>query len=284
MSRLYETLRRMEREHRQTGSTPPEPTEAVEMLNNVLTQPVELEGAHSAKVHASAASRLVALNDPKSLGAEKFRALITRLENLRIQREFKSLQVTSGGINEGKTTVSANLGVTLAKRGDFKVLLIEGDLHRPTLASLLGLTELRGLVHWWAGPNQQIQTYLNRLNGMPLWFLSAGTTFDHPSEILQSPRFSDAFAKFSAWFDWIVVDSTPMLPTVDANLWSRLVDGSLLVVREGVASVRALKKGLEGLDNPKWIGMVFNEASEFDRMKYAEQYYTLEPQAQKTSK
>lgn len=284
MSRLYETLRRMEREHRQTGSTPPQPTEAVEMLNNVLTQPVELEGAHSAKVHTSAESRLVALNDPKSLGAEKFRALITRLENLRIQREFKSLQVTSGGINEGKTTVSANIAVTLAKRGDFKVLLIEGDLHRPRLANLLGLLESRGLVHWWSAPKQEISTYLYRLGGMPLWFLSAGATFDHPSEILQSPRFAEAFTKLGAWFDWIVVDSTPMLPTVDANLWSRLVDGSLLVVREGVASVRALKKGLEGLDNPKWIGIVLNEASEFDRMNYAEQYYTLEPQAKKKSK
>jgi Mrp family chromosome partitioning ATPase len=119
---------------------------------------------------------------------------------------------------------------------------------------------------------------------MPLWFLSAGTTFDHPSEILQSPRFAETFTKLSSWFDWIVVDSTPMLPTVDANLWSRLVDGSLLVVREGVASVRALKKGLESLDNPKWIGTVLNEASEFDRMNYAGQYYTLEPQRKKGSK
>jgi capsular exopolysaccharide synthesis family protein len=274
----------MDREQRQAGTSPPSPTEAVEMLSNVLTQPVELEGASLVKVQASPASRLVALTNPKSLGAEKFRALVTRLENLRFQREFKSLQVTSGGINEGKTTVSANLAVTLAKRGDFKVLLIEGDLHRPSLASLLGLTESRGLVHWWSAPNQEISTYLNRLGGMPLWFLSAGTTFDHPSEILQSPRFAETFTKLGSWFDWIVVDSTPMLPTIDANLWSRLVDGSLLVVREGVASVRALKKGLEGLDNPKWIGTVLNEASEFDRMNYAEQYYTLEPQRKKGSK
>jgi protein-tyrosine kinase len=284
MSRLYETLRRMEMEHRRTGTSPSEPNEAVEMVSNVLTQPVELEGAGSAKVQASPASRLVALTEPKSLGAEKFRALVTRLENLRIQREFKSLQVTSGGINEGKTTVSANLAVTLAKRGDPKVLLIEGDLHRPSLTSLLGLTESRGLVHWWSAPKQDISTYLYRLDGMPLWFLSAGTTFDHPSEILQSSRFAETFTKFGAWFDWIVVDSTPMLPTVDANLWSRLVDGSLLVVREGVASVRALKKGLEGLDNPKWIGTVLNEASEFDRMNYADQYYTLEPQGKKKSR
>ena len=284
MSRLYETLRRMEREHRQTGASAPDPTEAVQILSNVLAQSVELTAARSVKLETPPSSRLVALTDPKSLGAEKFRALVTRLENLRIQREYKSLQVTSGGIHEGKTTVSANLAVTLAKRGDFKVLLIEGDLHRPSLAALLGATESRGLVHWWSAPDQDISTYLNRLGGMPLWSLSAGTTFDHPSEILQSSRFAEAFARLGSWFDWIVVDSTPMLPTVDANLWSRLVDGSLLVVREGVASVRALKKGLEGFDNPKWLGMVLNEASEFDRMNYAEQYYSLEPQGKKRSK
>jgi Mrp family chromosome partitioning ATPase len=64
-----------------------------------------------------------------------------------------------------------------------------------------------------------------------------------------------------------------MTPVVDANLWSRLVDGALLVVREGVASIKALKAGVKSLDNPNWIGVVLNEASEFDRMDYAYPYY-----------
>jgi capsular exopolysaccharide synthesis family protein len=284
MSRLYETLKRMEMEHRQPGTPPPEPTRAVEMLSSVLTTPAELEAARSVKVQAGPSSRLVSLTDPRSLGAEKFRALVTRLENFRFQRELKSLQVTSSGINEGKTTVSANLAVTLAKRGNYKVLLIEGDLHRPALASLLGLAELRGLVHWWSAPERDISTYLYGLNSMPLWFLGAGIPWDHPSEILQSSRFAEAFTKLGAWFDWILVDSTPMLPTADANLWSRLVDGSLLVVREGVASVRALKKGLESLDKPNLVGMVLNEASEFDQANYAERYYGLAPPRKKASK
>lgn len=278
MSRLYETLKRVEREHRQPGTPSSEPTRAAEMLNSILSQPVELEGVRLVKVQASPASRLVALTDPKSLGAEKFRALVTRLENLRFQRQMKSLQITSSGINEGKTTVSANLAMTLAKSGKAKVLLIEGDLHRPALASLLGLSELRGLVHWSSASQDEISNYLCRLNSMPLWFLAAGAICDHPSEILQSARFEEAFRKLSTWFDWIVVDSTPMLPVVDANLWSRLVDGSVLVVREGVALMRALKKGLEALDNPKLIGIVLNEASELDRRNYVENYYLAEPQ------
>jgi Mrp family chromosome partitioning ATPase len=64
-----------------------------------------------------------------------------------------------------------------------------------------------------------------------------------------------------------------MLPVIDANLWSRLVDGTLLVVREGVAPLKALKKGLQSLDHPKLIGVVVNEASDFDQIDYEGQYY-----------
>ncbi len=108
---------------------------------------------------------------------------------------------------------------------------------------------------------------------MQLWFLSAGPPCDQPSQILQSARFAQAFVRLVGGFDWVVVDSTPMSPIVDANLWSRLVDGTLLVVREGVTPIKALKMGVRGLDNPKWLGVVLNEASDFDRVNYTDQYY-----------
>jgi len=218
-------------------------------------------------------SRLVAWTDPNSLGAEKFRALAVRLDDMRKQHELNSLQVTSSVINEGKTFVSGNLGVTLAKYSGFKTLLIEGDLHRPTLASMFGLKDLRGLSDWWSGPDQDIGRFLIEFAGTGLWFLPAGKACDRPSEILRSARLAEAFAQLAGQFDWIVVDSTPMLPVIDANLWSRLVDGTLLVVREGLAPLKALKKGLQSLDHPKLIGVVVNEASEFDQVDYAGQYY-----------
>ena len=266
MSRYYEALRRLEREQRQAGTDDVAEAAAqpAEVLGGILTEPVEFEEAPSAEVKVSPASRFVALTDPRSLGAEKFRALVTRLENLRQQRELKCLQITSSVINEGKTLVAGNLAVTLAKHSGCKVLLVEGDLHRPTLASRLGLTQLPGLSHWWTERDESIGRYVYKLNGMPLWFLSAGLACDQPSQILQSARFVEGFAKLCGQFDWVVVDSTPMLPTADANLWSRLVDGMLLVVREGVTQVKSLKSGLAGLDNPKLIGVVLNEASEFE--------------------
>jgi capsular exopolysaccharide synthesis family protein len=218
-------------------------------------------------------SRLVAWNTPNSLGAEKFRALAVRLDDMRRHHKLNSLQVTSSVINEGKSFVAANLAVTLAKYSGSKTLLIEGDLHRPTLASMLGLKDLQGLSEWWSGRNQDLSRFLVRLTGTALWFLPAGKACDRPSEILRSAQLAEAFAQFASRFDWIVVDSTPMLPVIDANLWSRLVDGTLLVVREGVAPLKALKNGLHSLDNPKLIGVVINEASEFDQVDYDGQYY-----------
>jgi capsular exopolysaccharide synthesis family protein len=291
VSRIYDTLRRMEREKRRPGTAASEPDQPVELLNNILATPAKVSNGPSARINVGKASRLVALTDPQSLGAEKFRALVARMESLREKRELKSLQITSAVINEGKSLVAANLAITLAKHFGYKVLLVEGDLHRPTLTTLLGLSSLEGIHQWWCRPeeNTEMSHCIYKLDDMPLWFFSAGSPCDQPSQILQSARFAESFVRLVGDFDWVVVDSTPMSPTVDANLWSRLVDGTLLVVREGVAPIKALKIGVKGLDNPKWLGMVLNEASEFDRVNYTDQYYGVKkkenrPEKEKKSK
>jgi capsular exopolysaccharide synthesis family protein len=233
----------------------------------------ETEIAKSIMVQPPETSRLVAWTVPNSLGAEKFRALAVRLGDMRRKHQLNSLQVTSSVISEGKSFVAANLAVTLARYSGSKTLLIEGDLHRPTLGSMFGFRDLQGLSDWWSGKNCDLASYVVRFTGTALWFLPAGKACDRPSEMLRSAQLAEAFAQLGSRFDWIIVDSTPMLPVIDANLWSQLVDGTLLVVREGVAPLKALKNGLQSLDNPKLIGVVVNEASEFDQVDYDGQYY-----------
>ena len=273
MSRIHEALRKAELENRQSELAAPELSKAVQVLKSAPPQTPALGGPRSVTVRVSPEVHLVALTDPLSLGAEKFRVLATRIENLRKDGGLKSLQVTSGSTNEGKSLVSGNLAFTLARRSNSKVLLIEGDLHKPALASMLGLDQLPGLGQWWSEPDDEITRFMYQLNDLPLWLLAAGKAFDQPSDILQSARFGKAFAQLARSFDWIVVDSTPLLPMADVNLWSRWVDGTLLVVREGVAPISALRKGLAGLDNAKLIGVVLNEASEFDRAVYYDGNY-----------
>lgn len=280
MSRLYEALHRMETERHPQAESAKAPTQPIEFLSAVLTEndvltdkdvltekvppKVSTEEHPSPNVEFSPATPLIVLTDSQSLAAEKFRALATRLSHLRHQREMKSLQVTSSSVGEGKTLIAGNLAATIAVQSGSKVLLVDGDLHRPALTVLFGVGESRGLSHWWSRRDADLAEYVYRMRDLPLWFLGAGKVSDEPSQILQSARFVEAFSRLADGFDWIVVDSAPMSPTVSTNLWARLLDGTLLVVREGITSVKDLKKGLEALDSPKLVGIVLNEASELD--------------------
>lgn len=250
----------------------PTPSGNVELVSAFHETSLEIDQARCVAAKPSPTSRLVALTDSKTIGAEKFRALATRLDHLRKKSALKSLQVTSSVINEGKTVVAANLAVTLAKYGS-RTLLVEGDLHRPTLAALFGLSELDGIGQWWSRPENQIMSFVRRCDDMALWLLAAGEPHDHPSEILHSPRLRASLVNLVDHFDWIVVDSPPLLPVVDANLWSGLLDGTVLVVRERVTPIAALKKGLQTLDLPKLVGVVLNDSSEVGKALYEGGYY-----------
>lgn len=251
----------------------PERMREPEKVNDSAPETAETGESSTIVVSASPESRLVAFTDPNSLGAEKFRALATRFDHLRNQRQFRSFQVTSGAINEGKSLVAANIAITLAQYSGSKTLLVEGDLHRPTLENSLGLSGTRGLIHWWSDGAADLGKYVHQVNGMPLWFLPAGGPCDQPADLLRSARFVKAFGQLAGQFEWTVVDSAPMLPTVDVNLWSRLLDGTLLVVREGKTLVKVLKNGLKALDHPKLVGVVVNDATGFDQVNYKNQYY-----------
>jgi capsular exopolysaccharide synthesis family protein len=295
MSRLFDGLNRAAMRESQLEAVPPnlvpadvdlsEPEETSRVYRDVLPDAIgsrgggdlkkalDIEKARCVMVQATPESRLVSWTAPNSLGAEKFRALTIRLDAMRRQNGLHSLQVTSSVINEGKTFVSANLAVTLAKYSGARTLVIEGDLHRPTLASTFGLNNLPGLSEWWSGRDQDIAHFLVRIKDTGLWLLPAGNGCQRPSDVLHSARLQDAFSQLASRFEWIVVDSTPMLPVIDVNLWSRLVDGMLLVVREGIAPLKAVKNGLQSLDHPKLIGVVLNEATEFNQIDYDGQYY-----------
>jgi len=271
MSRLFEAIRRMEAERHPPSEAVPDSMPPLEFLRGALAAPAKTQEPISSEVVSSAAPRLVAMSDRQGLGAEKFRALATRIENLRRERAFKSFQVTSSSVAEGKTLVASNLAATLAIQTNSRVLLVEGDLHRPALVPLFGIPQLEGLSHWWSKQNDEIARYVHKLKGTSLSILSGGKACNEPSQLLQSPRFATAFGRLVEGFDWVIVDSAPMQPMVSANLWSRLVDGTLLVVREGVARAKDLRTGLEALDSPNIIGIVMNDASEASRANY--RYY-----------
>src|SRR5262249_20267356 len=106
-----------------------------------------------------------------------------------------------------------------------------------------------------------IQNALYKVGDLPLWFLSAGEGIQEPLPVLESLEFANLIEAVSAHFDWVILDSTPMLPMADAASLPRLSDGVLVVVREGHTRRKMLNKALESIDRKKLLGCVFNDAA-----------------------
>ena len=204
--------------------------------------------------------RLVTITEPEGRGAEMFRVLATRLAHLQKKRRLQKLLITSAAVDEGKSVITANLALTLARRPNERVLLVEADLRRPTVSELFASTSLRGITEWSEG-KLNLDDCLYQFRDMPLWVLAAGKPIDDPVPLLESHRFAKMIDTLAQSFDWVLFDATPMFPMADATSLSRLSDGVLVVVREGFTRRKVLNKGIESIEKSKLLGVVFNEAS-----------------------
>ena len=278
MSRIFEALQRSESER--TGEAFPLPSGIpAELIPSSAVVESEREDAPLAapkesvtlQVSVSPECRLVSLTNKESLGAEKFRFLAVRLRQMRAARALKKLLITSTIAEEGKSLVSANLATTLARKQHQKVLLIDGDLRRPVLAQQFGLGKLAGISEWLRDDSRQIAN-IYHLEGPGFWFMPAGHPPENPLELMQSGRLSVLFEQLTADFDWIIIDSPPVLPLADTSVWTRLVDGVLLVAREGKTERKELQRGLKALEQANLLGVVLNSCSSADHGNYYQRY------------
>jgi capsular exopolysaccharide synthesis family protein len=275
-----ELLQAAEQKLRDSGAIvdPPASRASEDSVDSTPAAPLdELERCPILPVSISEDSRLVSLGKEGSLGAEKFRFLAVRLRQLRQSRPLKKVLITSTIPQEGKSTVAANLACTLARRKPQKTLLLEGDLRRPNIAAQFGLGKLPGLCEWLSGETPTINIY--RLEGLGVWLLPAGSAPQNPLELMQSGKLSILMEQLEAWFDWIVIDSPPVLPLADTSLWSRLADGILLVTRKGTTEKQQLQRGLEAIEKSKLLGALVNSSSNASHSDYYQRYsYTSSPE------
>lgn len=295
MSRIFDALQRSQGDEPAPRATTPVQPLGAEVLAPIPEQGIpEIDSPHAAAAAASSVSahmptdwlsvpaervltphpapeqRLITLTNHNSQGAEMFRVLGTRLAHMKDKRQISRLLVSSAVGDEGKSVVAVNLAIALSQRPGERVLLMEADLRRPTAAALLSSKPTVGITEWHEG-KLNIQDALYRVGDRPLWFLSAGKGMSEPLPILESLEFANMLETVSAHFDWVILDSTPMLPMADAASLARLCDGVLVVVREGHTRRKVLNKALESIDRKKLLGVVFNEAAS-QQMSY-DRYY-----------
>jgi capsular exopolysaccharide synthesis family protein len=284
MSHIFDALRRSEAERSGTeASTFSIATEllqaAEQKMQSVAVEPREtpaldylggLEQCRKVSVNFPTENRLASLSRTESLAAEKFRFLAVRLRQLRQSRQLQKVLITSTIPQEGKSTVAANLACTLARRKQQKTLLLEGDLRRPTIAAQFGLAHLPGLSEWFQGLTESNNIY--HLESIGLWLLPAGRAPQNPLELMQSGKLPPLMSALGASFDWIVIDSPPVLPLADTSIWARQADGILLVTRKGITEKKQLQRGLEALEQSKLLGALINDSSDAAHSDYYQRY------------
>ncbi|MBN9662364.1 MAG: CpsD/CapB family tyrosine-protein kinase [Acidobacteria bacterium] len=238
-----------------------------------LELPLELQNASIHTISAETAPRIVMLTEPKSPGADRFRYLRMRLRELRALVRLKTLVITSALPQDGKSTVALNLATALAESGRRRVLLVEADLHCPSLSNTLGVGEAAGLAECLEEDLAPLPA-IKRIEPVNWYFLPAGHAVGNPTELLQSTSFAGVMEKVAPYFDWILIDTPPVEPLSDALLAAKHADASLLVVRANRTPQAAVDEALSLLNPQRVAAIVFNGAEGLNNLysKYSGYY------------
>lgn len=218
---------------------------------------------------------LVTITKPNSTIAEQFRTIRTNIQFSMIDKELKSLVFTSSGPGEGKSTTSANVAVVFATQGK-RVLLVDADMRKPTVHKSFQLSNHEGLTTLLTEKSVALGNVINETQIENLYVLTSGPIPPNPSELLDSKKMNTIIEALEASFDLILFDMPPIVSVTDAQVMASKTDGTVFVIRNGVANKDAVLKAKELLEivNANVVGTIFNGLEK--RKDKAYKYYGIE--------
>ncbi|WP_168165446.1 polysaccharide biosynthesis tyrosine autokinase, partial [Brachybacterium sp. HMSC06H03] len=238
-----------------------------DFLDNRVRRPADIEALYDLpvigsipSVHSSQNVALIAAQKPSSVQAEAYRELRTNLHFMLTADRMNTLLVTSSLSGEGKSSTAINLAQVLAQAGG-RVLLVDADLRRPSLATELGLERTVGLTTVLIG-DVELDDVTQPLETAGLDVLTSGPIPPNPSELLGSEAMRSLLEAASEAYDYVVVDTAPLLAVTDAVALSRFVDGSLVVAQSDRVKKQQLGEALAKMDSvdARVLGVVVNNA------------------------
>lgn len=188
---------------------------------------------------------------------EQYRKLRTKIQQQHAAKPIRSLLVASPGPGEGKTVTVMNLGLSFAMLEDFKVLVIDGDLRKSTVAKWLGTQKLPGLSNLIDG-SAKPEEVIFKSEHFPLYVMVAGTSDRPAAELLTSARLPEMIRRLSEHFDLVIVDSPPVNLIADAQMLADSCDAVLLVARAFSTTTKAFQKTLNELQHRRIVGTILN--------------------------
>jgi len=244
----------------------------------------------------------------QSVLAESFRSLRASLQFSALEKDIKTIVVTSATPLEGKTAVAGNLAIAMAQ-GGLKTLLMSTDLRKPTLYKLFGLDASPGLTDFLLSNgdySETIRTVTDLMMGKMavdeimltpgmdnLHIVTCGKVPSNPAELIESEKFKDLLEAFYSHYDVILMDTPPLISAADASILATKADSVLLVYRAGEVARGILKRVKAQLDQVKAniIGVVLNDVKaelspDFEELKHYKYYYYYggEGESKKTEK
>ena len=187
--------------------------------------------------------KMITVTDPTSVDTEQFNTIRTNIKFSNVDKDYKTLMVTSSNISEGKSTVSANIATTFAKQG-LHTLLVDSDLRRPTVDATFGIDNPQGLSNYLSERNFDINSIIYKTSVKNLYVMPSGPIPPNPSELIGSKRMAELIKKLSDQLDLVIFDAPPVLSVTDAQIVSTNVDGTILVVRANKTEKAAVKEAV----------------------------------------
>lgn len=203
---------------------------------------------------------LKAFNNPKSLTAEAFRTLRTNIQFTSVDNVVKRILFTSAGPQEGKSSIVANLAVSMSQAGK-NVLIIDADLRNPSQHKIFGLTNLTGLTTTLV---EAVSPFANIVKtpyeGLDI--LTSGPIPPNPAELLDSQRMKQILQEITQVYEFVLIDSPPAIAVTDASVLAQSVDGVILVLAVQEVKREYALRAKEQLDKvgAKILGIVLNKA------------------------
>jgi protein-tyrosine kinase len=218
----------------------------------------------SARTHSAgtslAAEKLVVTPSISPISLEQYRRLAATLHRRQADRRIKTVLVASTMAGEGKTLTAVNLALTFSESYGRNVLLIDGDLRRPTTHDVLEVPNILGS---GVGLTTETDQKLSLIQVSPrLSVLTAGQPDADPMDRLASDRMRRVLAEAAAQFDWVIIDTPPVGTVPDATLLATMADVVLLVVQAGRTPARLVQRTVEALGRDRVIGVVLNRTDD----------------------
>lgn len=264
MSRVHEALRRAEQmglaPAAPTGMSPP-PVPSGATSTGMGTELSEGLLAEVEEIPFSPAPEALLIDSarPQDSPSEEFRTLRTRLNHLQTLQPIHTVVITSPSPAEGKSFTASNLALAEAHLAGNRVLLADFDFRRPILHLLFRMERTPGAIDYLLG-NATLASAIKKISGTNLYVMPAGSTVKNPLEVLNLREVKNLLQWLPGLFNWIILDTPPLLFSADANLMTTMSDGALLVVRIGATTVDSVTRAIQSLCENNVVGIVANGA------------------------